>query len=473
MAKAGKNRHSDSTRTPPVIDHEPLNDENEKARQATPEETIKTENNPMSEKALPAPEAVAVLNTEPEKGAQSKAKQQKTEAPKPQVSDNMEKKAPLARRGSSLAAGVCGGIIALAVAGGLQWAGVLSSPANHNAETALQEQIDVLKADIAAAKNIKIPDQKTLEAIAEKANTAAKTAADALSQMQASNHDISMLKTSLNSLGAQNGDSSSISALSAQITGLEDKAALIDSTNQRLAEIQGVLDQTRARINGMEESLAGAKNLKDQVNNLGTDTQKIRLDLTALNQQVKTLEERPVAMPAQPDDRTELITANALKAAVDRGSSYVTELQNFENVAKSDIAIEPLKKYAAKGLPSAAELSKRFTRIADAIAATENDPTNDAGLTDKLWSSARRLIISRPVGNVEGETPGAIAARMEVAIEKADYDRALNEWQALPDNAKAVSTDFMNLLTARRDADRLLNQLVTVATQPRTPTGDQ
>ncbi len=70
------------------------------------------------------------------------------------------------------------------------------------------------------------------------------------------------------------------------------------------------------------------------------------------------------------------------------------------------------------------------------------------------------LIISRPIGNVEGMTLGAIAARMEVAIQAGDYERALSEWQMLPQNAKDVSVDFVDQLEKHIAVHQLFQKLL-------------
>jgi hypothetical protein len=64
------------------------------------------------------------------------------------------------------------------------------------------------------------------------------------------------------------------------------------------------------------------------------------------------------------------------------------------------------------------------------IVAASRGVGEDAGIGERLMASARSLVQVRPVGEVEGEEPGAIAARMEVALSEGNLDRARRMGQA-------------------------------------------
>ncbi|WP_244423452.1 hypothetical protein [Nitratireductor aquibiodomus] len=53
-------------------------------------------------------------------------------------------------------------------------------------------------------------------------------------------------------------------------------------------------------------------------------------------------------------------------------------------------------------------------------------------------ASARSLVVVRPVGSVEGDGPDAIAARMEAAVVANDYEKALAEYETLPEAGKEL-----------------------------------
>jgi len=183
--------------------------------------------------------------------------------------------------------------------------------------------------------------------------------------------------------------------------------------------------------------------------------------IASLNKDVDGIK---LAPPASDRSLALLVAANSLKAAIERGGSYLNEWQVFATVAQAtslNFETELLEKYAESGLLNAAELSTRFTKLADEIAALDNELPEDAGITDQLLRQGSRLYTSRPVGEVEGDGAAAIAARMEVAIGQGDFARALNEAQKLPPEAKVLAADFLELLEARERVNGLLVSMVS------------
>jgi hypothetical protein len=157
------------------------------------------------------------------------------------------------------------------------------------------------------------------------------------------------------------------------------------------------------------------------------------------------------------------IAAAGLKAAIDRGGAFASELETFATVAPASPELEQLKNLAASGVPSKAELSAEFGSAADAMLAATQTVDPNAGLIARLTASAKGLVRSRPVGAIEGDTLEALVARMEVAVAKGDLDAALAEAEKLPDAARAAGIDYIGRLSARRDTDALVTKALTSA----------
>ncbi len=87
----------------------------------------------------------------------------------------------------------------------------------------------------------------------------------------------------------------------------------------------------------------------------------------------------------------------------------------------------------------------------------------NAGLLDKLMTSAQSLVQVRPVGEVEGEGAPAVIARMEVAVDKGDYAAALREYETLPETVKAAGAAYAQTLRARLAADDLMDKVLAAA----------
>ena len=73
-----------------------------------------------------------------------------------------------------------------------------------------------------------------------------------------------------------------------------------------------------------------------------------------------------------------------------------------------------------------------------------------------LLSSALSVVKVRPVGNVEGDTPEAIIARIEDKLRNGDMKGAALEWNNLPDAGKAASAEFEKTLQARIKVEELV-----------------
>jgi len=270
---------------------------------------------------------------------------------------------------------------------------------------------------------------------------------------------------------------------SGEITIIQTRLGVLE---QQIAAQIAAMDQFTAqltqRLDGQENRVA---NVMDRVTNV-MDGQNAAIEgfiaemraafegqtqnLENLARDVATLSSAPPPAPPLANDQSMamLIAANTLKTAVDRGGSYVRELQIFTPLAPAGFAPDMLEQYASVGLPNIAELSLRFAKLADEIAAIDNVLPQDASLTDQLLHQGSRLYSSRPVGDVEGDSAGAIAARMEMAISRGDFARALSEAQALPEEAKKLAADFIELLQAREAVDALLSRLIATALQQET-----
>lgn len=303
----------------------------------------------------------------------------------------------------AIAAGIFGGLVALAGAGSMQYAGYLpalsatpASPTQPSAGTA------ALEAEIATLKN-------SFATLAARPATA--TA------------DTSALEARLAALEAAG------SATPA--------AAPIDlaPVEARIAALEGQLTQLEGSVAGADEKQQSIQtNLIDRLQKVETDVN----DTTHRNAVARA------------------IAASGLKAAIDRGGAFVSELETFAGVAAGDPAVAGLTPYAETGVPTRAALIASFPDAANAVLAVVNKPDPNQGTVDRLWSSALSLVKVRAVGHVEGDTPEAFIARTEEALKGGDLDAALSEWNRLPEDARAAAADFGKALAARIEVEKLV-----------------
>ncbi|KRB62751.1 hypothetical protein ASE04_00815 [Rhizobium sp. Root708] len=305
-----------------------------------------------------------------------------------------------------IAAGIVGGLIALVGAGAIQYAGFLPGPSATPSQSTevsnLAGEIDGLKQSVAnlAASPPATPDTK-LEGRIAALEAAEKTAAPA------------------------GGDGASVDAL-----------------NQKIADLTSQITQLQTAV-----ASVGAERNAD-----GADIEK------RLAQAEKKLNE-----PRQDVAVAQAIAAAALKAAIDRGGPFAAELDTFAGVSPDDPVVASLRSYAETGVPSRAELIRQVPDVATAIIDSANQADPNESWSDRLMSSAKSLVKVRPVGNIEGDSVDAIAARLENKVKNGDLPGASAEWNDLPAAAKQTSAAFKQSLEARIRVEELVGNALSKA----------
>lgn len=299
---------------------------------------------------------------------------------------------PAARSGNSLVSGLIGGVIVLAGVAGLQVAGIWPGAKTDPA---------LLEANTALASKLAAVEQQ-LAALPKPDSSSAQEALDR----------VAALETKLAETPASvSSDPARLAALTDQVTALQ---AALD---------QAVADADKARA--------------------------------ALEMRLETTEKK-VNEPRDDVDVARAIASAGLKAAIDRGGPFMAELETLSKIIPDDPAVVELKTFAASGVPSRAELMAQYPDVAIAIlgALAQTDP--DQGFFDRLSASAWSLVKVRPVGNVEGEGPDAIVARIETKLQNGDLKAAALEFDTLPDAGKAAAATFKAGLDARLRVEELV-----------------
>ena len=220
------------------------------------------------------------------------------------------------------------------------------------------------------------------------------------------------------------------------------------------------------RIGAVETAAAEAGRNAQQASQAAADAASAA---QATGQRIDQLEQAVTGLTTRVDEQAEqpqaalAIAASALKAAIDRGEPFTTELDTFVAVAPDTAETEPLRAMAASGVPSRTAIAAEFDAAASAMLAAGRTIDPNAGILDRLMSSAESLVQVRPVGDVQGEGAPAAIARMEVAVKKGDYAAALTEYEALPAPAKEAGSAYAGKLRARLAADELMDKVLAAA----------
>ena len=306
------------------------------------------------------------------------------------------------RTSSLIASGIVGGLVALLLAGSMQYAGIipgLGAPQTPPAGDGIAPaEIAEIRAEIErlsqAPAQTSAPDSALIERM------------DALERSIQQQSDTPTF------------DPAAIEALRAEIAANQQ---LMNELRTRLDTTVQTQTETEARLAEAEEKLNEPRN----------DVELARA-----------------------------IALTSLKTSIERGGPFLSELDALRAVAPEDATIAALQPFAANGVPSRSDLASRFNSVADDILIAVNQPGSGETWTERLMSSARSVISVRPVGNVEGSAPEAIVARIEDKLRNGDLKGAHLEWETLPEAGKSVSSQFADSLSQRVEIEAIINSAV-------------
>ena len=352
---------------------------------------------------------------------------------------------------SSISGGVIGGLLALVGGAILQWAGVLPSFAPQQAAieqvdlTPVRSEIENLKSSIAALQDnsgatVSAETQAAIDAAVGTSQEAATKATDLEGQMQTLSAQIADIETNI-SAGAA-GEGAGLEALANRITGLETEMATAAGGDPSI-------DALKTEIVAVEDGLVALQSyLSEQMATLGA--------------QLAAAEEKMAGGTSSANVATAIASAG-LKSAIDRGGSFMAELEAYASVSGDTETVAELRNYAASGVATINQLSDQFPAVHNRIIAVGEGLNEDASVADRLMASARSLVQVRTVGDVEGENPDQIAARIEARLKESDLAAALSEWETLPDAAQKASTGFADRLRARQSVDAMVAKALSGA----------
>lgn len=464
MVKTPRTRHSRTSKEPVTIDLAPgevsrAKAEAEKADPAKQSETpqqAKTEApepediKPASaETARPAASAADTAGAGPQPESAAAGNQQKPGATATGNSQAFGRKdreaaAPAAAssgRGGALAAGAAGGVIALALAGGLQFAGLLPTPGSSGEQRidptpaidALEQEIVTLRSEIGAAGT---PDPELGGRVSH------------------AEERVTALASQIETLTGE------VAGIAQQPSG-ETPAVDLSPLEERLSTLEGTV--------GTLGDAAPSQAVDDRLTALGEEIAAVREAQAAAGARLDTLQQSIGELSGRVDEAAEtpatavIIAASALKAAIERGAPFTVELDTLAALAPEAPQIADLRALAADGVPTRAQIAAEADAAANAMIAAARPVDPQAGVIDRLMGSAMSLVQVRPVGMVEGDGVPEIVARLDTAVQAGDYDRAITEYEALPEPAKAAGAAFIEKVRARQGADRLIDEALAAA----------
>jgi hypothetical protein len=348
-----------------------------------------------------------------------------------------------------LTGSIVGGLLALALAGALDMAGVLrhvpligslaSPPAGDAASTG---EIDALAARLA-----------DLEARPDPAAGLGSDLAALERRIAGAEERIGELAQQSSQAAGQPSDSAP-----AELAALRDQIAAIETRLQAMAPAD------RAAGDGASESASGE--LASRLAALEGDAGQLRAAAAEASGRIDTLQARidaaeaALAERAQGPSAAEIaarsVAVSALQSAYERGEKLSPLLERMAMLAGDNPALAQMRDLDAAGISTNSQLREGFAQAADLFLAEA--PQEDGALA-RLMANARALVKVRPAGPMEGDSPQAVASRIEAALASGDIATALAEWESLPQPAKDASAQWRQAADARVAADRAMREL--------------
>lgn len=250
---------------------------------------------------------------------------------------------------------------------------------------------------------------------------------------------------------ADPGLSSRIAALEASIKAAAENAA---SRERRADEIATIAREARGRADAAAASADNAQKARAGASDVvRTDIEALIERIAALEQAMRSNESEMAKRPADDPKGRLAIAAAALRDAVERGGAFTAELAAAKSLAPDAKALAPLEGFAAGGLPSMAVLSRELSALVPPLTRSAGrGPREGGGFLEKLQANAEKLVRIRPVGEVAGDEPDHIIARIEAKATSGDIAGALDELAKLPAPMRAPAEPWIKKAAARNAA---------------------
>ncbi len=236
--------------------------------------------------------------------------------------------------------------------------------------------------------------------------------------------------------GASPADASSLTAAMSALR------SEIDSVSGRI----GALDQ---RISAQDATIAATRN-------------DIATTKTAIAAQNRTLGGADIA----PAVRLPLVVTG-LESAFAAGRPYATEVRSLKGLLPNLTVPETVDSAASSGLPRPDAVVERFrVQLPEILAARGNAATEDLGQGALEW--VKGLLAFRPADETTGDTPDAVASRLEAAIERHDFEAAAKELASLPEPMRLAAGDVGADILRLAEASRFIASVRAAALEPAT-----
>lgn len=237
-----------------------------------------------------------------------------------------------------------------------------------------------------------------------------------------------------------------LSSVPAADTAIKMTAENVASLNKRLDEIARNASDARNRADAAVASAEAAQKSASNAPAGPGDTEALSNRIAALEQSARSTE-REAAIDDKVSRRA--VVASALRDAVERGTPFAAELAAAKLFAADASVLAPLDDFASTGVPSAAALARDLSALAQPMMTAIGEPARTGSVMEKLQASAEKLVRIRPVGEVPGDDPATVVARVEAKAARNDIAGARDDLAKLPAAVRAPAESWIKRAAAR------------------------
>ncbi|ANC90597.1 hypothetical protein A6A40_00995 [Azospirillum humicireducens] len=251
---------------------------------------------------------------------------------------------------------------------------------------------------------------------------------------------------------AGNGDTAGLAALTQRIDALEKRPA---------AEPDGgAADARKAladRLAALEQKVAAAAGNAQAAQELRGEIDSLKQQVTSVNQAVTQRQDAATAAQAL------VLAAGQLRSSLSGGQPFQQDLQAVRalNIADAGVTqpLDAVAPYAAKGIPTRAQLTDRFQPLAGEIVRADIRGEGNSWIDSAVGKLSTLVTVRREGGGVVGTTTDAVVARAEAALAAGNLAKAVEELSTLQGPAAQTAGPWLADAKARLAADQAARQL--------------
>jgi hypothetical protein len=300
--------------------------------------------------------------------------------------------------------------------------------------------------------------------------------------------DLTKIEQRVGALEAAPKEAVDLSALDARIKALETKKAepapdLSELTGRvaRLEESLKALGETAsaggsvadaaalgARLSDLEQRLQAQIDAKlaerDASGHQAIDEMKSAIaDLNAKVGALSVAERGADQDAASAKSAASVLALANLRAAIDSGRPYATELASLRSLAPGIGNFGALPAFAEQGIPTLAELTTSFKTASDeAAGAVPAAASEDESFFSSVLQSAKSMVKVRRIdGDATGDGPDAVLTRAGAKLKQGDLIEAIQAVDGLQGTPRQALASWIDAARARASAEDTLTRLET------------